>query len=528
MITIRIESKRAKMASPLIRTCVLFLALIAISIGLPACGGGGGSDTTELPIGELRVFGMSGEALPGPTAGNFAPFPAQPVMAAAENGWSALVAPTDVVAAPNVLLVMEPDGNVVEVCAEGDAALAPSDGTISGFLAVWMAPDGRVTALVTITGDSLVAPGPRTFAVISAEIAGGVVMNKMAVITEHDDVNTTPDTLVSIDPSTMVVSDLGELWFMGVTSADADQDLFAVSADGATIREMAVVGGSLPSGAGTIQSVDAFGIDREAKFVAFVADASLAAERRLYLTDATAGGAPVYDELAQDGELLINEPGSINDVHTGGPILLDSLGTVAWLAEGTQGATDDMILLTNAVAAGPGVFARTGDEAPLTAGGTFGDLNLLRQSPNVSLPTFTAEVSGGTIDFATYQLISQNSAVPPAISIFDGRPAPGPVNGGLFGTTFPGLDQPPYQHVARNGSFAFAQVLTNGETGLFWLVPFVGLFDIAIEGQPSPVAGQTFETFNAAPPQGATTANGQVLFRAELTGGLTGVFRQGP
>ena len=509
------------------RMVALSLCLFVLPLFLPACGGGGGSEGDNRPIGELRVFGVSGDALPGPTVGNFAAFPSKPLMAAAENGWSALVAPTDVIAAPNVLLVMDPNGNIVEAFAEGDAAPAPSDGDISGFLAVWMSRDGRVTTLVSMTNDTLAAPGPRTFGVLSAEVSGGVVMNKMAVIYEHDDVNGTPDTLATIDAGTMLVSDLGELWFKGASSAGLDEHLYAVSADGTTVREMALVGGSLPSGAGTIQSVDAFGVDREANFVAFVAFASLAGERRIYLADASAPGAPVYDELAQDGEAFLLEPGSINDVHTGGPILLDSLGTVAWMAEGSAGGTDDVLLLTNATAAGPGIFARSGDVAPQSGGGFFGDLNLLRQSPNVSLPTFSAEVTGGAINFSTYHVVSQNSAVPPAISIFDGRPAPGPVGGGVFGTTFPGLDQPPYQHVARNGSFVFAQVLNNGETGLFWLIPFVGLFEIAVEGQPSPLAGQNFMTFNAAPPQGATTANSQVLFRAELTGGNTAVFRQG-
>jgi hypothetical protein len=167
-------------------------------------------------------------------------------------------------------------------------------------------------------------------------------------------------------------------------------------------------------------------------------------------------------------------------------------------------------------------MARSGDTAPSTGGATFGGIEILQHRPECSLPMIRAQLVGAPngVNFAFFGVTLQ----PPALAMFQGRAGPSDL-GSQFTDEFPGVNTQGYVDIGRNGSFAFASKLLNGVSGIFWQIPFCGLFTVASSGGAAP-GGDTFGAF--APTSTHTSANEVVLFRAPLTTAGSGVFRQGP
>ena len=110
--------------------------------------------------------------------------------------------------------------------------------------------------------------------------------------------------------------------------------------------------------------------------------------------------------------------------------------------------------------------------------------------------------------------------------MWDTRDGPAGVGTGLrFTSTYPGLAGQGRRDADTAASLAFANVMSNGQPGAFWLIPNLGLFTIAVGGQNIPGGGDTFAGLNS---WRTTTTTGVMLFRAPVTGAGSGIFRRGP
>ncbi|MCA9317524.1 MAG: hypothetical protein KDB73_18710, partial [Planctomycetes bacterium] len=75
----------------------------------------------------------------------------------------------------------------------------------------------------------------------------------------------------------------------------------------------------------------------------------------------------------------------------------------------------------------------------------------------------------------------------------------------------------------RNGDLAFANVMTDARSAVYWLIPFTGFIGAAISGDSTPM-GDTWGAF--APTAFVTTAQGAIQWEGRLaTAGTDGLFR---
>ncbi len=484
-----------------------------------ACGGGGGGDDDEPTActkpGSLRALAVQGHPAPG-TAGVFTAFPsANPLMAAAPGGWCAFVAYTTDPAVPRVLYVALPDGSVLPVWSAGETVPDAGGGTIQDFLLVRVNAAGHVLAEVSLLGDL----GGRTFGLLSAQVVGGVVAAKADVIYSGQDVGASGTTglLTDVDETRVFLVADGRVFFAGLTgTAEA---FWQVNIDGSGLDAQVATGDPLP-GSVSVLDLDAVGVSADGNRFAFVAEVGGVNANRLY---AGTTGTSTYAPIAVDGGGLPVGGGTLLNVHAGGPLIVRNGGNVIWRARGTLPGTDDIVLRGDSVA--PFVtLARSGQLAPTTASATFGALELLQHEPQGVTVLIRVQVQGlaNGVDFATYALDGTNQF----LALYEGRSAPSDLGQTTtFTDTVPGLGQPPYVDVAADGSLAAAALLANGTSGVFWLVPDCDSFTIAASGQAAP-GGDTFGPFHPTAPH--TSATGVVLFRASLTTAGSGLFRQGP
>ncbi|MCB9829805.1 MAG: hypothetical protein H6806_08615 [Planctomycetes bacterium] len=488
------------------------LVALVLALGLAACGGGGGGTPTD-PRGTFDVVALEGETLPGPTLGEVGELPTgggsgDPVMALATGGWSAAVVPTTNGSVPWIVMVLDPSGVQVEALAAG--ALAPSlgDGTISGVSRLWITATGDVIAYVTLAGNS----EGRTWGLVSIEISGGAAASPVAVVYELTSLLSVslPGVMRSLDPADVIVDDSGRAWFLAGNDSD-DPVLFSAPVDGSSLSAHARPGDALP-GAVTLVEIKSFGVEPAGTRFALVAGASDATDR---LVTGVPGGL-TYDQVGATGDTLFGG-GVIAELHVGDPLIVYGGNNVVWHARGSLSANDDLLLLASPLAGE--ILARRGGAAASTGGGTFGTLRLLEQESDATIPYFAASVigSGNGITFALYGVTSPTEAAD--IAVWNGRS----IGGTTLGTTFPSLDRPPLLAAARNGDLAFANVMTDARSAVYWLIPFTGFIGAAISGDSTPM-GDTWGAF--APTAFVTTAQGAIQWQGRLaTAGTDGLFR---
>lgn len=489
------------------------MAVLAVGL-LAACGGGGGGDDPApcAKAGTLRALALQGAPAPG-TAGNFGPFAAGMLMDAAAGGWSVFASGTTDATALRGCWVAQPDGTLLNVWKSGETVPDAGGGTITDFSLVRTNAAGHVVVGVTITGDA----GGRTFGLLSAQVVGGAVTAKNDLVYHLRDMGASglSGLLSDIDEARVILTDDGRTFFAGTTASG--EALWVVNLDGSGLDVQVKTGDTLP-GSVTALDLKAVGVSKNGNRYAFVADIGGAFEDRLY--DGTTGGS-TFAAIAADSAGLPGG-GSVVEVHAGGPLLVYDSGSVLWRAQGSLSGVDDVLLVGNSIQPFT-VLARSGSLAPTAGGGVFGSLELLQHEPEGVLPMFRAQIVGAPngVDFATYGIASGL-----ALAFYEGRAAPSDLGeSASFTDTVPGLGAPPYVDLSRDGAFAFAGLLSNGTSGIFWLVPNCGFFTVAKSGGPAP-GGDTFGAFS--PSATRTAADGVVLFRAPLSSAGSGVFRQGP
>ncbi len=488
----------------------LFAVLLASAALLPACGGGGGDAGTVpgLP-GVLVALAVEGDPIPN-GGGVFGAFPTQPRMDAADDGFSVFVAPTTHATKTSVLYAALPGAGLVEVFAVGEAVPDAGDETIADFGRVWVRPGGKVVAYVVLNPNT----GGRTFGVLSAVVTlAGAVTQIHDVVYDGDALPPATGALFALDSDEAKV-DEGATFFFLANLDNGETDLFSIECDGSGITRTIGEGDALP-GAQTLDTLTVFGIDRLGTQVAFVASVVGGVER-LYVT---APGQVPLDEVLSAGEALPTG-GTVDDVYSGGPLVVYGSGSVVWAATGSDSANDDLVFIGNNTAVQ--LLVRTG-LAIAGSSGTYGQIDLLDMSPDTVIPQFTADVNGAPpVTFSAF--VITNLSLPPFPSISNVRAAPAQFGvGTTYSSVFPGLSSRLYHQVSRDASFAFANVLSNARSGLFWIFASFGPFVIAADGDPAP-NGDNFAPFVAA--FGYSVANGILVFRAGLDSNLTGIFRQ--
>ncbi|MGE0192660.1 MAG: hypothetical protein AB7T63_11540 [Planctomycetota bacterium] len=488
------------------------LAALALAFLLPACGGGGSNEPFD-PRGTFGVIALEGADLPGPTVGQVGALPTgggagEPVMAIASGGWSAAVVPTTNGTVPWIVMVLDPSGDQVEALAAGAPIPSLVDGTMDDVSRLWITGDGHVVAYVAIAGNT----EGRTWALLSVEVDGGAAAAPVHLASELMGLGSVllPGVMRSLDPADVAVDDNGQVWFLAGNDSD-DPVLFSVPVDGSSLAVHAHPGDSLP-GAVTLVEIKSFGVEPAGTRFAIVGGASDASDR---LVTGVPGGLS-FDPIAATGDSLFGG-GVIADLHVGDPLLVYGGNNVVWHARGSLSASDDLLLIGSPLAGE--ILARRGGPAASTGGGTYGTLRLLHQEGDASIPYFAASIvgSGNGTTFGLYGVTSPTEAAELAVGV--GRS----IAGTTIGTTFPSLDRPPLQAAARNGDLAFANVLADARSGVFWLIPFTAFVGAAISGESTPI-GDTWAAF--APAAFVTTAESGIQWLGRLsTAGTDGLFR---
>lgn len=491
------------------------LGVLSVLLALVACGGS--TSTDDGVLGTFGVIALEGEPLPGPTVGSVGALPTggvggDPIMAMAGGGWSVAVVPTTNGATPFVVLVLAPGGTQVEVLRAGQALPGLVDGTIASVLRVWITAAGRVTALVTITGNS----AGKSFGVVSVPVSGGVAGTVERVIYDLDSLApaSLAGTLVDLDDGSITVDDASRVWFIGLTNF-GDLVLFSAPTNGSALVAHARPGDALPGGV-TVLDLVTFGVSPLGTRFAFVATASDGDDRLV----TGAPGVVAFDRIAGEGDALTGG-GNLAVVWSDGPLIVYGANTVVWRGTGSLSANDHVIQVGSPVARQ--VLARRGTTAGLTGGGTYGNIRLVQQSSEQVFPYFSCDVVGASngITFAIYGITS--TAQPPDLALYNGRGLVNP-DSTAMGATFPSLDRPPLITSARNATLGVANVISDGRSGVFWLLPTEGLATVAVSGDPTP-AGETWAPFSPTAFVTMSTDGIQWLGRLAASG-RDGLFRR--
>lgn len=499
---------------------IALASLLALPLAFgAACGGGGGGPPAVCTVpGTLRALAVQGALAVG-TAGNFGAFAVDLLLDVAPGGWSVFEATTSDTLNAQCIYVAQPDGSLLKAFAKGETVPAPGDGTISDFLLARVNGAGQLLVEVAITGDS----GGRDFGLITAQVVGGVVISKVALVYEGQNMGPSgvAGNLTDIDENRVWFQADGRTFFGGTTSTPHEA-FWVVNLDATGLDDLIATGDLLPDGTGSAVCTDleAVGVSSDGLRYALVANVGGPFEERVYVANT---GTTTIGEVASDGNALPGG-GFVAEAYDSGDLLVFNNGFVMWQAEGSFAAPDDVILYGSSSV--PYIeLARSADSAP-GSGGFFGELRLVRHRQQCVFPEVDADllaVPGGA-DFAMYVIGSGA----PLLSIFESRPAP-PDYGATtaFTDLLPGLGDPQRFDISPDGSFAFAGLMTNASSAMFWLVPGCGTFTLAKSGGAAPVPGG--DTFGAFSPAAAHTVHDDVvLFRALLTTHGSGVFRQGP
>jgi hypothetical protein len=509
-------------------------AVLLVALGL-ALGCGGGRDGPAGGSVELFVAAFEGAEAPGTGGGTFSALPGSPLMVAADGGWAAFTAAIAGGTTSTMLYVVQPDGIVVPVFALGDPAVAPSTGTISAFGRLWLTRDGVVYVTVSIAGDAT-----RTFGLLTARVAGGVVADTTAPLYDGD-LLPAPlmGTLSGIRDTDAKLEPDGTYWFVGTDDDTGRQNLMSVERDGSLLALHAEIEDELP-GLTELTAIQQFGMDETGTWYGIVASTSVG-EDRIYMRQRDT--APYLEVLSRNQTIMTEDNNgnevtrTITDPHRAGPLVLYPGGRMVWLASGNAGwmfmrsdtGPGQAILRQNDFA--PGTGTGIGSEEEATRGRFTSTIVFLSQALNPSEMHFRAGITaaGNGTTAGIFRLISERGAVQPAIQVGQGTPSG--VNG-VVGPTFPGVDTG-YPKASSNGSLVFANVTidpgdplgnTIRETGIFW-IRGTQLETVAVAGAPTPEGG-TFEQFLGGTTSGLgyTGADGIVLFRGDTREGDTGLY----
>jgi hypothetical protein len=362
-------------------------ALLALPLFFGAACGGGGGDDEPVPCtapGVLRALAVQGAPAVG-TAGSFGAFPVDLLLDVAPGGWAVFEAATSDPLNAACVHVAQPDGSLLKVFATGETVPAPGNGTISDFLVVRVNAAGQVLVEVAITGDS----GGRDFGLLTAQVVGGVVTSKAALVYEGHNMGPSgvAGTLTDIDESRVWFQADGRTFFGGTTSTPHEA-AWVVNLDGTGLDDLLATGDILPDGPGSAVCLDikALGVSGDGSRFAFVSDVGGPFEDRLYVGNT---GTTTILEVASDGNALPGG-GVVQEIHGGGELLAFNNGFVLWQAEGSTAASDDVVLYGSAFT--PYVeLARTADPAP-GSGGFFGELRLVNHRQQCLFPAVDADL----------------------------------------------------------------------------------------------------------------------------------------
>ena len=493
-------------------SCALILLL---ATSLVACGGGGGgSDTPPAPSqpGTLRTIALQGEAAPD-GAGVFLSFPVTTPMSAASGSWGAFVGATSV--AGEVAYVVEPDGSLVPVFTDGDAAPDLASGVIDGIHQVWVGADGRLVAHVGVSG----GPGGTSEGLVSAKVDSGVVSDVTGLVYEGEDSGS--GAFTALDAS---YSFLRSSTFLFRAEVSGGTGFWRIGVDGSGLLKLVASGDGVPNGK-TVLDVWAAGASATGTQFAFVAETTGTLDRDgIYVGDA---GSALFGEVAVTGDPLA-APDTIALIPYDQPLVVYGGAEATVLYKCTSNFGEDHLIL--GVPDQPDyLIAREGDDFTSGSSVVLGPLDWLHNGPDAALPMFQAGLSGaGGITFGIISLNSLNfatSQVTLGVRAYDGQRAP-TTSQQAFSSTFPGLGAPRRVDVSPRGDLAFANVLTpSGSAGLFWgVTSSQTIFATAVSGQSIPGGG---DTFGGEASYRSTTANGVVLFRAPVMGAGSGIFRRG-
>ncbi len=491
---------------------VALLGLILVC-GLAACGGGGSEEPPEPSApGVLRTLALQGQAAPE-TTGNFAAFETDPPMDVAVGGWSVFVANTTDAAAARCAYVAQPSGSLLLAFRTGETVPDADGGTISDIDAVWITEDGLVLAYVGIAGDG----GGRTEGLLSARVSGGAIVDKHDVLYDQRpmiDVQMT-GSLDDIVDELAVLMDDGWV-FVPVVTTTAEHALLRVFSDGTSLTSLVKDGDSLATG-DTFVALHALGVDPIGNRYTFVAERQ-DASYGIYI--GVVGIDTLYARVIEEGDDL--SEGVATEIPGPQPLLIDTSGRVLFKAVSSE---NEDHLCVGASAFPPGFLAVEGDVDTWTDG-LYEDLDWLHNQRGSSLPLFMGEIGTNTFGISFGIFAATDLLGGTALAMWDTREVPAGVGSGLrFTSTYPGLAGQGRRDADTNGSFAFANVLNNGQPGAFWLLPGAGLFTIALGGQTIPGGGDTFDGLNS---WRTTTATNVMLFRAPVAGAGSGIFRRGP
>jgi hypothetical protein len=488
---------------------------------LAGCGGGGSSTPAPCAAGgTLRALAVEGAPAPG-TAGSFQGFPTGVPLSVAAGGWSAFVAQTDDPAAGEVLYAARPDGTLVAVWRKGEAVPDAGGGVIDSIPGAWVNDTGLVLAWVTITGDA----GGRDFGLLTARVDAMGVSAQNDVVYDGRDLAATGlgGTLTGLVGPSIRLAGNGSVWFHGTTSV-GQEGFWRANADGTGLALLVGTTTPLPGGLAVADLL--------------ATEVHGGGDRYVFLAERTDVGGTVGLYTGRASTTLLGLVAAEGDA-LGGGATIDVLppaqalvpyesGSALFLAVSNLG--EDHLLL-GASGLPPLVFAVEGDPIvvagapPAVAGGTFGTLAWLRNASQSALPLFRANVLGASSGVTLAILAVTDTSGGKALALYDTRPAPSVAGAGVtFTSTFPDLGTAGRIDASADGAIAFGALLSNGATGVFWLIPNCGLFALALSGVAAP-GGDTFAPTSA---WAVTAAVGTVLFRAPLTTAGSGIFRQGP
>jgi hypothetical protein len=270
------------------------------------------------------------------------------------------------------------------------------------------------------------------------------------------------------------------------------------------------------SGGDTFLALHALGVDPVGNRFAFVAERD-DNSRGIYVGVV---GVALFGQVFEEGDPM--SEGTATEIPGPQPLLMDVPGRVLFKAVSSENEDHLCVGIANTA---PSFMAVEGD-IDTWSDGAYEDLDWLHNERGGTYPFFQADLGTNSNGIGFGVFLATDLVGGTALAMWDTRDAPSGLGAGVrFTSTYPGLAGQGRRDADTQASFAFANVLNNGQPGAFWLLPNRGLFTIAVSGRDIPGGGDTFAVSNA---WRTTTATDVMLFRAPVVGAGSGIFRRGP